>query len=78
MYSDLAIEVSRNATALRQLIAELQAEQDELGASVNRTNSVVEAAESALQRVSYIAKKCVLEGGMNGPVNQKYISHNLR
>ena len=71
MYSDLAIEVSRNATALRQLIAELQADQDELGASVNQTNSVVEAAESALQRVSDIAKKCVFGGGgMNDPCSK--------
>ena len=53
MYSDLATEVSANATALRQLIAGLLAEQEQLRASINQTNSVVEDAESALQQVSY-------------------------
>ena len=52
MYSDLAIEVSTNATTLRQLITELQAEQDQLGASINQTNSVVRDAENTLQQVS--------------------------
>ena len=52
LYSDLATEVSANAIALRQLIAELLAEQEQLGASINQTNLVVEGAESALQQVS--------------------------
>ena len=54
MYSDLATEVSANATALRQLITGLLAEQEQLGVSINQTNSVVEDAESALQQVSYV------------------------
>lgn len=52
MHSDLATEVSANATALRQLITELLSKQEQLGASVNQTNSVVQNAESALQQVS--------------------------
>ena len=52
LYSDLAIEVAANATALRQLITELLVEQEKVEVSVNRTSSVVEDAESALQEVS--------------------------
>ena len=52
VYSDLAIEVSTNATALRQLITDLLKQQQELGDSINRTNLVVDNAENALQEVS--------------------------
>jgi precorrin isomerase len=51
--SDLATELSTNATSLRQFITELMAEQEQLGATINRTILVVGNAESALQQVSY-------------------------
>ena len=51
-YSDLATQVVANATALRQLIAELMAEQNRLGSSVNQTTSLMEAAEDSFEQVS--------------------------
>ena len=67
MYSDLAIEVSTNATALRQRITTHLEQEEQLGASINQTNSVVEDAENALQEVSYkniYACMYVLGGGV--------------
>ena len=50
---DLAAELASNATALREQLAELTAEQNQVEDSVNQTNSLVEGAENALRQVNF-------------------------
>ena len=49
------MEVAANATALRQLIAELMGEQEQLEGSVNRTNSFVNETKDTIEQVSLSA-----------------------
>ena len=51
-HSDLATEIAANATALRQEIVNLTAEQREVEASTNQTNTLVEGIENAFNQVS--------------------------
>ena len=51
-HSDLATEIVANSTALRQQIANLTAEQRDIEASTNQTNSLVEGIENTFNQVS--------------------------
>lgn len=46
------MEVAANATALRQLIAELMEKGERLEGSINRTNSLVNETGDTLEQVS--------------------------